>query len=60
VAIYSELLKDVFVSFEGYDDTNVAITVKFFPMQSWVWAGFVITILGTALASWPKRQRLAA
>jgi cytochrome c biogenesis factor len=60
VAIHSELLKDVFVSFEGYDETNVAMTIKFFPMQSWVWVGFAITILGSGLAAWPKKQRLAA
>jgi cytochrome c-type biogenesis protein CcmF len=60
VAIHSEVLKDVFVSFSGVDDANNAnVTIKFFPMQSWVWVGFGITVIGSALAAWPKRQRAA-
>ncbi len=47
--------KDVFVSFHGLDQQDDAlVTVKFFPVQWWVWAGFIITILGSALAAWPK------
>jgi len=61
VAIHAEVFKDIFVSFGGVDESNnVNLTVKFFPMQSWVWAGFAITILGSALAAWPKKQKLAA
>jgi cytochrome c biogenesis factor len=29
-------------------------------MQSWVWAGFLLTIIGSAIAAWPKTTRLAA
>ncbi|MCL4079368.1 cytochrome c biogenesis protein CcsA [Coriobacteriia bacterium Es71-Z0120] len=61
VALIQEPLKDVFVSFHGVDDNDAAsVTVKFFPMQWWVWTGFIVTIIGTALASWPKRQLQAA
>ncbi|GAV31696.1 MAG: cytochrome c biogenesis protein CcsA [Coriobacteriia bacterium] len=61
VALIQEPLKDVFVSFHGVDQNGQAsVTVKFFPMQWWVWAGFIVTIVGTALASWPKRQLQAA
>ena len=60
VSILHEPLKDVFLSFSGVDQANNAtLTIKFFPLQSWVWAGFIITILGSGLASWPKRQRAA-
>ena len=60
VALVSELFKDVFCSFSGIDSAgNANLTIKFFPMQSWVWAGFVLTILGSALAAWPKKLRAA-
>jgi cytochrome c-type biogenesis protein CcmF len=61
VALLTEPLKDVFVSFSGVDQSdNVNLTIKFFPMQIWVWVGFVVTILGAGLASWPKKQPAAA
>lgn len=61
VDITTSFVKDIFVSFAGLDQAgNVVLTVKFFPMQSWVWAGFVLTILGSALASWPRRRTAAA
>ncbi|MDZ4655362.1 MAG: cytochrome c biogenesis protein CcsA [Coriobacteriia bacterium] len=54
-------VKDIFVSFAGLDQAdNLSLTVKFFPMQSWVWAGFVLTILGSGLAAWPKRRKSVA
>jgi cytochrome c-type biogenesis protein CcmF len=60
VALVIEPLKDVFLSFSGIDQAgNANLTVKFFPLQSWVWLGFAITILGSGLAAWPKRQRAA-
>ncbi len=60
VAIIHEPFKDVFLSFSGVDASeNANLTIKFFPMQSWVWAGFLITIIGSTIAAWPK-QRLAA
>jgi cytochrome c-type biogenesis protein CcmF len=61
VDITTTFVKDIFVSFAGLDQAgNLALTVKFFPMQSWVWAGFVLTIIGSALAAWPKRRPSAA
>jgi len=61
VSLIQQLFKDIFVSYSGVDSQKNAIfTVKFFPMQSWVWAGFIMTILGSALASWPKRLPKAA
>ncbi len=61
VALIQQPLKDIFISFAGLDSQNRAIiTVKFFPMQWWVWAGFITTILGSGLAMWPKREPRAA
>ena len=61
VDITMSLVKDIFVSFAGLDQAgNLVLTVKFFPMQIWVWGGFVLTILGSALAAWPKRRALKA
>lgn len=61
VSIIHEPFKDVFVSFAGVDSAeNANLTIKFFPMQSWVWAGFLLTIIGSAIAAWPKTTRLAA
>ncbi|PKQ20989.1 MAG: hypothetical protein CVT66_01855 [Actinobacteria bacterium HGW-Actinobacteria-6] len=61
VSLIQQPLKDVFVSFSGLDASgNANVTIKFFPMQWWVWMGFIITILGSGLAMWPKRQPQAA
>lgn len=60
VAIVSEPLKDIFISLDGYDANAAYFTVKFFPLQWWVWVGFGITIIGSGLAAWPKRQLQAA
>jgi cytochrome c-type biogenesis protein CcmF len=61
VSLIQQPLKDIFVSFNGVDQAgNAVFTVKYFPMQWWVWAGFIVTILGSALASWPKRLPKAA
>jgi cytochrome c-type biogenesis protein CcmF len=60
VDIMFEPMKDVFLSFSGVDQANNAnLTIKFFPLQWWVWFGFLVITLGTGLASWPKK-RLAA
>jgi len=60
VALVIEPFKDVFLSFSGVDQANNAnLTIKFFPLQSWVWGGFIVTILGTGLASWPKKRMAA-
>ncbi|MDO8848002.1 MAG: cytochrome c biogenesis protein CcsA [Coriobacteriia bacterium] len=60
VSIMHEPFKDVFLSFSGTDAANNAVlTIKFFPMQTWVWVGFLITIIGSAIAAWPKKQRAA-
>ena len=57
VALRTEPLKDIFISFSGLDQDEAAnLTIKFFPMQIWVWIGFILTILGSGIASWPKKS----
>ena len=53
-------LRDVFVVFQGTDGTNASIQVKINPLISWVWFGFLVSVIGTAIAMWPKKQVLAA
>ena len=53
-------LKDVFVVFEGAQGDALSMNVKINPMISWAWLGFVLTIVGGALAAYPKKQRIAA
>lgn len=61
VAIVEQPLKDIFVSFAGATEGGSAyVMVKYFPMQWWVWFGFVVLIVGSGLASWPKKSRLKA
>jgi cytochrome c-type biogenesis protein CcmF len=55
-AVYSEFLRDVFVALQGNQADQLTFNVKINPMISWTWAGFVLTILGAGLASWPKKR----
>lgn len=60
VSLRSEVLKDIFISFSGVGEDNKAVvTIKFFPLQWWVWVGFIVIILGSGLAAWPKKQLTA-
>jgi cytochrome c-type biogenesis protein CcmF len=47
-------LRDIFVVFQGSDGTNASINVKINPLISWVWFGFALSVVGTAIAMWPK------
>lgn len=61
--VHVEPLRDVFVVFEGTTGDNadqLSMNIKINPAISFVWAGFILTILGSALAAWPKRRALAA
>jgi cytochrome c-type biogenesis protein CcmF len=55
-AVHSEILRDVFVAFQSGDNTGLTFDVKINPLISWAWAGFILLILGTALASWPRKE----
>ncbi|MDZ4065014.1 MAG: cytochrome c-type biogenesis CcmF C-terminal domain-containing protein, partial [Coriobacteriia bacterium] len=54
-----ELLHDVFIVLEGADENTLSLNVKINPLISWAWFGFALTILGTGLASYPKKQLAA-
>jgi len=57
-AVDVQLLRDLFVVFQGSDQARgLSFDVKINPMISWAWAGFLITILGAAIAMWPKKPR---
>ncbi len=61
VSVIVEPLQDVFVVFEGIDENgDIRMNVKVNPLISWVWVGFGVTVVGTSLASWPRRRREAA
>jgi len=57
-SVIVEPLQDVFVVFQNFQDSAISMQVKINPLISWVWFGFVLTIVGTSLASWPKKQTL--
>jgi cytochrome c-type biogenesis protein CcmF len=57
VSVIVEPLRDIFVVFEGTDQAGqIQMNVKINPLISWVWFGFAVTILGTGIAMWPRRQ----
>jgi cytochrome c-type biogenesis protein CcmF len=58
VAIIQEPLRDVFVVLEDSAQGKgpLKLNVKINPLISFTWAGFVLLVLGTVLAVWPKRQ----
>jgi cytochrome c biogenesis factor len=55
-AVHSELLRDVFVAFQNGDASGLTFDVKINPMISWAWAGFILLIIGTGIASWPRKE----
>ena len=55
-----EPLHDVFVVYQGGDEEFISMQVKINPLISWVWFGFLLTIIGTSLAMYPKKLAVAA
>jgi cytochrome c-type biogenesis protein CcmF len=53
-SVIVEPLQDVFVVFQNIQGEQLSMQVKINPLISWVWFGFVLTIIGTALASYPR------
>jgi len=50
VAVYTGLLKDIYISFDGVgQNEQVIITVKEKPMMFWLWLGAAVVIVGSAL-----------
>lgn len=53
--VLSEPLRDVFVVFQGGGGgQDLTVNVKINPLIWFSWTGFIILLLGTALAAWPK------
>jgi cytochrome c-type biogenesis protein CcmF len=59
-AVLTEPLRDVFLVVQPGETGDLSANVKINPLISWVWVGFVLTILGSALAAWPKTSAVAA
>jgi cytochrome c-type biogenesis protein CcmF len=62
VSIIGSPIQDVFSIFNGTldptkADSDIVLDVKINPLIVWVWVGFLLTILGTTLAAWPKKER---
>jgi cytochrome c-type biogenesis protein CcmF len=54
--VFSEPLRDIFVVFQGSSGNTLVVNVKINPLIWFSWAGFIILLLGTVLAVWPKRD----
>jgi cytochrome c-type biogenesis protein CcmF len=53
--VFSEPLRDIFVVFQGSQNGSITINVKINPLIWFSWVGFILLLLGTTLAMWPKR-----
>ena len=59
--VLSEPLRDIFVVFQGVQNEEAVINVKINPLIWFSWGGFILMMLGTVLAMWPKKgARLVA
>jgi cytochrome c-type biogenesis protein CcmF len=52
--VLSEPLRDIFVVFQGGENGKLTINVKINPLISFAWGGFILLMIGTTLAAWPK------
>lgn len=50
-----EPLRDIFLVWEGNQGDQLSINVKINPLIWFAWGGFIILMLGSLLAAWPKR-----
>jgi cytochrome c-type biogenesis protein CcmF len=59
--VLSEPLRDIFVVFQGVQNEEAVINVKINPLIWFSWGGFILMMIGTVLAMWPKKgARLVA
>ena len=59
--VLSEPLRDIFVVFQGVQNEEAIINVKINPLIWFSWGGFILMLIGTTLAMWPKKgARLVA
>jgi cytochrome c-type biogenesis protein CcmF len=60
-SVRSELLRDIFMVWEGTQTNQegveeISVNVKINPLIWFAWGGFIMLLLGTTLAAWPKRR----
>lgn len=57
VTIKESLVEDLYVILNGTDDNEAVASIKVIinPLVNWVWFGFVLLMLGTAIAFLPER-----
>ena len=57
VTIKESLVQDLYVILNGTDDAEAVASIKIIvnPLVNWVWIGFVLLMLGTAIAFMPDR-----
>ncbi len=54
-SVLSEPLRDIFVSMQQADENGITVNVKVNPLIWFSWGGFVLLLIGTGLAAWPKK-----
>jgi cytochrome c-type biogenesis protein CcmF len=55
--VLSEPLRDIFVTMQGADTNGVTVNVKVNPLIWFSWGGFILLLIGTSIAAWPKKGR---
>jgi len=60
-SVHSELLRDIFVVWQGTQPgpdgaEQLSLNVKINPLIWFAWGGFILLLLGTTLAAWPKKR----
>lgn len=57
--VLAEPLRDIFMVFQGQSGDQLSVNVKINPLIWLVWGGFILLLVGTALASWPRKRAVA-
>jgi len=52
--VFSEPLRDIFVVFQGENNGTAVVDVKINPLIWFSWSGFMMLLLGTVIAVWPR------
>ena len=55
--VLSEPLRDIFVTMQGSDENGITINVKINPLIWFSWSGFLLLLIGTTVAAWPRPGR---
>jgi len=55
-AVLPEPLRDIFVVWEGTQEGQMSMNIKINPLISFAWGGFLLLLIGSGLAAWPKKR----